>query len=607
MSPRPAAPTPHSPRIFISYRREDAAGYARALYQYLNTKLPNLFFFDLNTIRTGDDFLVRIADAIVACDIILVVIGPTWTSVTDAGGQVRLKDSKDVVRFEVATAIERKLRVIPVLLGGARMPHAGEIPEELARVLALDATRISDQTYETDVDRLSDVLKNDLKSIDADRLEAEAEDAIQGGNWKNAERLLLQALQLDPTRSRLKRKLIEVQEKSSSFWTRRKLMFSATGLGVTAAGAYGLFRVYRSGELPKHNAPLATWRQRALDTSGGNGGFRVSLNDAGARTQVFTSAQVLTAVLEANAVLDGTDAVPPGALQIRKALEYIESARSPSSTTRSEEPGWALFEDHIHTMTDSAAWTTIANVAAAQVPKLWQDTGAATMAGRVKRDLEHMGTRQDPNGGFSPIYAVKPEFTRTYPTIMALWALVEAMATPAIRQMAGDDYDQRIQNGVKWLQSSYSDTVGWVPNPNRKGQQDIYPGLTAQTLFILQRAAKSLPGLSSAGWFTQAKTKFLQTDFKISLAWNASVQSDDQSFEGTGYTAEATSFLWYPWSVAVLWGLAQDQALSSAQRDAAIEHLGALYKRLPDLKKGLEEGGTFQLAENLFAFSFISR
>jgi hypothetical protein len=191
--------------------------------------------------------------------------------------------------------------------------------------------------------------------------------------------------------------------------------------------------------------------------------------------------------------------------------------------------------------------------------------------------------------------------------MLSVWAFVEAGESQPVREALAGTHEGIIQDGLNWLQNSYDENLGWVPNPNRKKQQDIYLGLTAQTLFVLIRAARRLPNLSRERWLIQAKNKFLENDFTISLSSNRQVKSDDESFPGTGYTDEATSFLWYPWSVAVLRLLSTDTSLSSDKMSVAGGLLDKLYRRLPDLEEQLEAGGTYQPAENLFALSYAPR
>ena len=119
--------------IFISYRRDDTGGHAGRLNDRLRDYYgPSRIFRDVETIEAGHDFVEAINSALASCEIQLVVIGPDWTSLRDASGTRRLDITGDFVRIEVAAGLSRKkVRVIPVLVSGASMPSADELPEEL--------------------------------------------------------------------------------------------------------------------------------------------------------------------------------------------------------------------------------------------------------------------------------------------------------------------------------------------------------------------------------------------------------------------------------------------------------------------------------------------
>src|SRR2546422_8697286 len=118
------------PHFFISYRRDDSGGYAGRLYDRLSAHFgAECVFMDIDTIEAGTDFVAVIENAISQCDILLVLIGQRWLSITDAAGQRRLDNPEDFVRLEVQTGLESNIRVIPVLAGGAKMPRAQGLPD----------------------------------------------------------------------------------------------------------------------------------------------------------------------------------------------------------------------------------------------------------------------------------------------------------------------------------------------------------------------------------------------------------------------------------------------------------------------------------------------
>src|SRR5262245_65494785 len=119
------------PGIFISYRREDAAASAGRLFDHLQERFgKDSVFFDIE-MEPGADFVDAIEQAVGSCDVLLVVISRTWLDCVDGAGRRRLEKSGDFVRLEIATAVNGKVRLIPILVDGAQMPEAEMLPEEL--------------------------------------------------------------------------------------------------------------------------------------------------------------------------------------------------------------------------------------------------------------------------------------------------------------------------------------------------------------------------------------------------------------------------------------------------------------------------------------------
>jgi hypothetical protein len=139
--------------VFISYRRADSAGHAGRLFDHLSMRFgEDLIFQDFDDIKPGTDFMQAIQTAIKACNIMLVLIGPLW--IEDAKGRRRLDDPKDVLRLEVSEALKGDLTVIPVLLGGATMPIAEDLPEPLKPLSKRHAAEVTDSRWNYDVGRL---------------------------------------------------------------------------------------------------------------------------------------------------------------------------------------------------------------------------------------------------------------------------------------------------------------------------------------------------------------------------------------------------------------------------------------------------------------------
>jgi TIR domain len=143
------------PGIFISYRREDTSPYAGRLYDHLSAHFgADRVFMDLDTIRPGDDFVQVISDKVGACDVLIALIGAQWVRSVNARGHRRLDDPNDFVRLEIASALNRKVRVIPALIEGATMPDGGELPKDIAPLTRRNAIEIRNSMFRQNVARL---------------------------------------------------------------------------------------------------------------------------------------------------------------------------------------------------------------------------------------------------------------------------------------------------------------------------------------------------------------------------------------------------------------------------------------------------------------------
>jgi hypothetical protein len=88
-------------------------------------------FQDIDSIQPGADFAEEIADAVASCQVLLALIGDRWLKIKDKEGR-RLDNPKDFVRLEIGAALSRNIRVIPILIDGATMPRAAQLPSSLA-------------------------------------------------------------------------------------------------------------------------------------------------------------------------------------------------------------------------------------------------------------------------------------------------------------------------------------------------------------------------------------------------------------------------------------------------------------------------------------------
>ena len=149
--------------IFLSYRRRDAAPYARSLQRQVRERFPDArVFMDLDSIERGPDFEENIREAVVSCMMLVVLIGRQWWTPADEGGHQRLGNEDDWVPFEVQAALESGMWVIPVLVDGAKPLRDQQLPPELRKLARFHALELSSGRYEYDADRLLDLIQRVL-------------------------------------------------------------------------------------------------------------------------------------------------------------------------------------------------------------------------------------------------------------------------------------------------------------------------------------------------------------------------------------------------------------------------------------------------------------
>ena len=145
--------------VFISYRRSEAAAYAGRLYDRLAARFGReKVFIDTENVGWGEDFVEAITAAAESCAVMIALVSREWSR--GAGGR---EDVDDYVRLEVATALGRKIRVIPILIQGASMPAPKDLPEDLSPLARRNALALSDTRWERDVEDLVKSLEKLLK------------------------------------------------------------------------------------------------------------------------------------------------------------------------------------------------------------------------------------------------------------------------------------------------------------------------------------------------------------------------------------------------------------------------------------------------------------
>jgi hypothetical protein len=150
-------------KVFISYRRQDSAGHAGRVQDRLQREFgPDLVFMDGDAIPLGTNFSKVLHEEVAKCGALLAVIGPTWPDARDEYGNRRLDDPNDFVRVEIAAALQRNIPVIPILLDGARIPKASQLPDDLKELALRNGLEIHHASFQDDMERLIRGLKGQM-------------------------------------------------------------------------------------------------------------------------------------------------------------------------------------------------------------------------------------------------------------------------------------------------------------------------------------------------------------------------------------------------------------------------------------------------------------
>jgi hypothetical protein len=129
-------------KIFVSYRRDDAPGDARSIYERLGRSFgEGNAFMDVDQLLAGQRFDRELDKALAECEVLIAVIGARWM---DLLSEYEQHGKRDYVRDEIAAALQRDIIVIPVMMGREAnmppLPLAEELPENI-RDLPIGARR----------------------------------------------------------------------------------------------------------------------------------------------------------------------------------------------------------------------------------------------------------------------------------------------------------------------------------------------------------------------------------------------------------------------------------------------------------------------------------
>lgn len=153
--------------IFICYRRADSIDISGRIYDHLSQHFgKDAIFKDVDSVPLGVDFRSFINEVVGTCQVLLVVIGDHWLSITDNEGKRRLDDARDYVRLEIESALKKNIPVIPLLIGKATMPAEEDLPAGLKELAFRNGIQIRpDPDFHNDMTRLIKSLEMYLRKV----------------------------------------------------------------------------------------------------------------------------------------------------------------------------------------------------------------------------------------------------------------------------------------------------------------------------------------------------------------------------------------------------------------------------------------------------------
>jgi TIR domain len=152
-------------KIFVSYRRDDAPGDARGIYERLGRSFgEGKVFMDVDQLLAGQRFDRELDKALAECDVLIAVIGSRWM---DLLSECTQQGKRDYVRDEIAAALQRDIIVIPVMMGREAnmpsLPRAQDLPENIRDLVLYQKHNIAHESFGRDAAHLIAALQSLLR------------------------------------------------------------------------------------------------------------------------------------------------------------------------------------------------------------------------------------------------------------------------------------------------------------------------------------------------------------------------------------------------------------------------------------------------------------
>jgi hypothetical protein len=167
---KPTLAINHSPQVVMLYRRADSAAIAGRIYDRLVAHYGgDAVFMDVYSIPLAVDWRENVKRMSLDGGAIVVVVGSSWLGRLP-DGHIRINDIDDPVRTELELAMAAQVPIFPVLVEGASMPPAIELPDTLKQFSNINAATVaSGRDFDQHMTQLIEALDRRLAKHETSR------------------------------------------------------------------------------------------------------------------------------------------------------------------------------------------------------------------------------------------------------------------------------------------------------------------------------------------------------------------------------------------------------------------------------------------------------
>jgi hypothetical protein len=123
------------------------------MYSWLDMRLSAMIFLDVRSIWPGANYRTAMETALEEAEVVLVIIGKSWSAITRPEGVMRrLEEPDDAVRQEIELSLARRKAIIPILTQGVTMPSRADLPDSIRAFADLNALPVrSEPDFDNDM------------------------------------------------------------------------------------------------------------------------------------------------------------------------------------------------------------------------------------------------------------------------------------------------------------------------------------------------------------------------------------------------------------------------------------------------------------------------